>query len=171
MEISRKTVPKNELLSFKLALQNLYQIAINLSVRKELRFMPLKLNILGDSLCSAALFLFPGKRSVLQNNVFNIVSDLMQKILKFLPRAFINFSYIVGELNSADQNSKIHRSPINALNSDNWRLGFVINHNSITSHALVIYQKSVNNTTTLKLPRKLVTDKQSKDPLINFFYF
>ena len=49
-KISRKTVPKNELLSFKLALQNLYQLAINLSIRKEIRFMPLKLSIIGDSL-------------------------------------------------------------------------------------------------------------------------
>ena len=136
-KISRKTVPKKKLLSFKLALQNLYQVAINLSVRKELRFMPIKLSIIGDSLCSAALFLFPGKRSVLQNNVYNIVSDLMHKILKLLPQAYINFSYIAGELNSADQNSMIHKSPISALNSDNWRMGSIINTNSITAHALV----------------------------------
>ena len=99
--------------------------------------MPIKLSIIGDSLCSAALFLFPGKRSVLQNNVYNIVSDLMHKILKLLPQAYINFSYIAGELNSADQNSKIHKSPISALNSDNWRMGSIINTNSITAHALV----------------------------------
>ena len=85
--------------------------------------MPLKLSIIGDSLGSAALFLFPGKRSVLQNNVYNIVSDLIIKILKLLPRSYINFSYVAGELNSADQNSKIHNSPISALNSDNWRKG------------------------------------------------
>ena len=105
-KISHKSLPKIELLSFKLALQHLYQVALKIAVRKELKYMPLKLTVLGDSLCLVSLFLFPGKRSVLQNNMFNIVSDLLQKNLRLLPRSFINFSYVCGELNPADQNSK-----------------------------------------------------------------
>ena len=57
-KISKSTVPSNELLAFKLSLDQLLLIARNIAIRKELRHLPLKLNILGDSLCALKMFLY-----------------------------------------------------------------------------------------------------------------
>ena len=94
----------------------MYLLALNLSVRSEVKYMPLKLTILGDSLCAAALFIFENpKKSMLQSSIFNVIQDLKIKILQLLPEAFINLSFVSGELNSADLNCKINKIPIKTL--------------------------------------------------------
>ena len=72
--ISRRTVPKNELISFKLTLESLHQIAINTAVRQELKKLPLEFHVFTD-----------GKKSMLQSSIFNAAQDLMTKILNLLP--------------------------------------------------------------------------------------
>ena len=74
-KVSSKTVPKNELISFKLALEYMYQIALNLSVRSEMKYVQLKLTILGDLFCAASLFIFDTKKSMLQSSIYNVSQD------------------------------------------------------------------------------------------------
>lgn len=93
--VSSKSVPKNELISLKLALEYMYLISLNLSVRSESKYVPLHLTILGDSLCAAALFIFENtKKSMLQSSIYNVSQDLMTKILQLLPKAFMNLSFV-----------------------------------------------------------------------------
>ena len=142
-KVSSKSVPNNKLISFKLALEYMYLNALNLSVRSEIKYMPLKLTILGDSLCAATLFIFENpKKSMLQSSIYNVSQDLMTKILQLLPKAFINLSFVSSELNSADLNSKIDKNSIKTLNSSAWRKGSVLNFNTLTS--LVVFFSRFN---------------------------
>ena len=170
-KVSAKTVPKNELISFKLSLEYLYFLSVNLAVRQELKYSPLKLTLIGDSLCATSLFLFDTpKKSLLQASILNICNDLMGKILQNLPHSFINISFAVGELNSSDLNSKINMTPIKALNSSAWRNGSVLNFNSLTSHGILLYQKTTKSEFKMKIPSALVQKKEAKDPISAIFF-
>ena len=170
-KVSSKTVPNNELISFKLSLEYLYFLSVNLAVRQELKYSPLKLTLIGDSLCAASLFLFDTpKKSILQASILNVCNELMGKILQNLPHSFINISFAVGELNSSDLNSKINMTPIKALNSSAWRNGSVLNFNSLTSHGILLYQKTTKSVFKLKIPSALVKKKEAKDPISAIFF-
>ena len=52
---------------------------------------------------------------MLQNSIFKVSQDLMTKILNLLPNSYINQSYVCGEINSGDLNSKINSNPIQSF--------------------------------------------------------
>ena len=145
-------------------------MALNLSVRSEIKYQPLKLTILGDSLCAAALFIFETpKKSMLQSSIYNVSQDLMSKILQLLQKAFINLSFVSGELNSGDLNSKINKNPIKTLNSSSWRKGSALNFNTLTCHGLILFPRSADKILKLKIPTSLVKRKYCKDPIVSLF--
>ena len=60
-------------------------------------------------------------------------------------------SYVCAELNSADLNSKVNKNTIKTLNSEEWRSGSILNFNTITSHGLILFQKTAKNPTKFHL--------------------
>ena len=79
-------------------------------------------------------------------------------------------SYVCAELNSADLNSKVNKNTIKTLNSEEWRSGSILNFNTITSHGLILFQKTAKNPTKLSVPSSLVKRKETTDPIFSIFF-